>query len=302
MKKALLDLSLEEFVRLICNKEKEYKYTINFIPVKEICNEPNEEKENITYEIAGKYKEIYALLIDMHSECPNSTSIKSAISDMERSLFDYDMELSMIDIYDYLEYKTKGFQKERCKIVYNEMELYHSLYICEERIEYVNKKIEEGWRDYKTKTVRIGAKHDDLVDYADAFNKLYGLAYDFFYSEAMFLLEQKIKDEGLAKKHGKKLPDELNNHIAKEVIKRAINRGLMDEDYNYTSDFTKAQRRRFAELASEELGIQNKWKVFESLWGDSNLAQYKIYDASFEKIKFIDSLFPKEIIDKCKLK
>lgn len=98
------------------------------------------------------------------------------------------------------------------------------------------------------------------------------------------------------------LPKELDTSKAKEVLGRAINVGLMYEDYSYSPQFIKGQRKRFAELASQELGIKAKWKVFQELWGDNGFAQYKIYETNPDKIKFIDRLFSKDIIERCKYK
>ena len=60
--------------------------------------------------------------------------------------------------------------------------------------------------------------------------------------------------------------------------------------------------KEFAELASLELGIKKKWKVFGFLWNDKNLGQIKNYEANFDSLKIIENLFPKEIVEKAKKK
>lgn len=97
------------------------------------------------------------------------------------------------------------------------------------------------------------------------------------------------------------IPKELETGTAQEVLQRAVNASILDNDFQCIG-LTIYQKRRFAELASEELGIKSKWKTFEDLWGIKGLAQVKTYEANRDSLKIIDTLFSKEIIDKARKK
>ena len=97
------------------------------------------------------------------------------------------------------------------------------------------------------------------------------------------------------------LPNGLDTEKAQEVLQRAVNVNILDKDYQCI-ELTSYQKRRFAELASEEIGIKSKWKTFEDLWGIKGLAQVKMYEADQSSLKIIDDLFTKDIIDTAKRK
>lgn len=97
------------------------------------------------------------------------------------------------------------------------------------------------------------------------------------------------------------LPNGLDTESAQEVLQRAVNANILDKDYQCI-ELTSYQKRRFAELASEEIGIKSKWKTFEDLWGIKGLAQVKMYEADQSSLKIIDDLFTKDIIDTAKRK
>lgn len=90
------------------------------------------------------------------------------------------------------------------------------------------------------------------------------------------------------------IPKELENDTAKAILQRAVTAGILNENYQCLG-LTTYQQRTFAELASEELGVKNKWKVFESLWGIKGLAQVKMMEANPSSLMKIKTLFPKEI-------
>lgn len=98
-------------------------------------------------------------------------------------------------------------------------------------------------------------------------------------------------------------PKELNTDEAKKILQRGVDAKLLDDNFQpINGKMTKYQMKRFAELASLELGIKGKWKVFGSLWNIKNLGQIKDYEASFRSLKVIENLFPKEIAEKAKKK
>ncbi|MBQ6063755.1 MAG: hypothetical protein IJK87_09025 [Prevotella sp.] len=65
------------------------------------------------------------------------------------------------------------------------------------------------------------------------------------------------------------LPDVLKSEKALVLWKKAQDAGWIDERFHPLVSRTKAAL--LAERMSGLLGIQNKWKVFESLWGRNNM-------------------------------
>lgn len=95
------------------------------------------------------------------------------------------------------------------------------------------------------------------------------------------------------------LPAELDTDEAKKILQRGVDANFLDNNFQpIEANMTKFQMKRFAELASIELGIAKKWKVFGSLWNIKNLGQIKDYEANPNSLKIIESLFPKEIVSK----
>lgn len=95
------------------------------------------------------------------------------------------------------------------------------------------------------------------------------------------------------------LPVELDTDEAKKILQRGVDANFLDNNFQpIRGNMTKYQIKRFAELASLELKINEKWKVFGSLWNIKNLGQIKDYEANLNSLKIIESLFPKEIVSK----
>lgn len=65
------------------------------------------------------------------------------------------------------------------------------------------------------------------------------------------------------------LPDVLKSEKAMALWKKAQDAGWIDERFHPLVSRTKAAL--LAERMSGLLGIQNKWKVFESLWSRNNM-------------------------------
>lgn len=121
-------------------------------------------------------------------------------------------------------------------------------------------------------------------------------------------IEEKISEYRLAERRKRKeeihkhiIPKELDTEEARIIFKRAIDAGLMNENFQWKNGITLYQKKRFALLSSIELNIKKRWKVFGELWNINNMCQIKDYEGSEEKIKEIDLMFSKEIIDKSKI-
>lgn len=304
MKKNLLELSIEEFVRVLCDMPE--RYTINF----HNCTTNQDEVELI-----GTYDELYQIVYDTLVNMPQNTSAQRCLSKIEEDLFDYDVSISKTDVYDYLEERTKGFQQEKCKIILDDMEMYHCMYINEERQYHINTLIEKGWDDYKVFEQPDILQKDTFIqtiDYKDAYNKIFGVAYDFMYYESISLLKEKIKP--CEPQQGKVLeavdddivlPSGLDNDEAKELFKRAIEAGLMEKvDGGFKWKKAKWLLSYFAELVSDKFKLgkgeyngkpRKSWKPFEVIFGIEKLGNRK---NDYQKggnlpfdYKLIDSLF-----------
>lgn len=123
MKKDMADLSLEEFVRVICNMEKVYTLEMKLYPL-----DPNDEKDVIM----GTYSQLYDTLMEVLGRYPDNTYAQHCIEQVEENLFDYKLAFSELDIYNYLDEKTKGFQKERCLIFLGDLKMFHSIHVFQD--------------------------------------------------------------------------------------------------------------------------------------------------------------------------
>lgn len=288
MKKKLYDLTIEEFVRLLCDVEGIYTVTL-----KQYGGSNTVEKD----EIKGTYENLYDLFYELSIDNPNNEWAQKAVNYIENTLFDYNMSLSYLDVYNYLSEKTNQFEPARIKIVLQEIDFWHFM-IDEERVSIVNDKIASGWNDYCMQQCVLPNCNFETVDYDDAYEKIFGPAYDFTYHRAVLLLKDKMGKTHFCSP----LPESLDTHEARRVLNRAIDAKILDNSYQCVEGVSIYQKRRFAELASEELGIKTKWKTFETLWDIKGLAQVKMYEADQGSLKKIDALFTKEIIDRSKVK
>ena len=101
----------------------------------------------------------------------------------------------------------------------------------------------------------------------------------------------------------KELPPDLCTPKAMDVLKRAIVKGLLDENYMPTADMTKSQMKVFAIHASIECGFERRcYKPFETYWSVSNLAQTREVDGSDDKLEIVRNLFPKDVRKRAKHK
>ena len=214
MKKALFDLSIEEFVRVLCGKEEIYELEITYYP---LINNDN------TDVVRGTYQQIKKVFMDIDARTRGKNLSKQLFEQFEQSYFDYSLELSLLDIYNYLEYKTSGFQKDKCKWLRRDMTCFHDMVIEEERIQEINerawkndksikylsreeanKRIDEmnerslKWRKKNNKPydIIIPKLDEDVTrttDYEASKISIYGIGYDSLYYHALIVLDQKIK-------------------------------------------------------------------------------------------------------------
>ena len=70
------------------------------------------------------------------------------------------------------------------------------------------------------------------------------------------------------------LPPELSSRRARRILARAVEARLLTADYQRPSDAEWWKMACMADVIGEELSLPNKWVVFCSLWGNSNLRKY----------------------------
>lgn len=105
-------------------------------------------------------------------------------------------------------------------------------------------------------------------------------------SEIWNKIEKAVKHE--IKKQGKRntsnqipqkginLPEKLNTDEAKKWLKVAIDGGLLNSDYSPTDKTaTKPQKALLADILSEKIGLEYKYKPFETLWNVRGLSKQR---------------------------
>jgi hypothetical protein len=70
------------------------------------------------------------------------------------------------------------------------------------------------------------------------------------------------------------LPPELSSRRARCILARAVEARLLTADYQRPTDAEWWKMACMADVIGEELSLSNKWVVFCSLWGNSNLRKY----------------------------
>lgn len=81
---------------------------------------------------------------------------------------------------------------------------------------------------------------------------------------------------GKQSKAPKTIPKELGTEDAKKLMQIAIDGGLLNEDYSTTDMVeTNAQKALFADIVGGKLKLNNKYKVFETLWGVQGLSKMR---------------------------
>lgn len=178
MKKSLFELTIEEFTRVICDCPERYS----------VYNRYVDDNGNIhNDEIEGTYEEIVDKAIRNND--------KELFKFAERELFDYNIRINDLDIYDYLEHKTNKFEGARVRIIERMIEDCIDD-IMDDRYDYVDRMIKKGWKGY---TMMEETKFDEddntekEIDYEDAFDKLLGdKEYrDYLLNSALAIIEMK---------------------------------------------------------------------------------------------------------------
>lgn len=176
MKKNLLELSVEEFTRVLLDFEETHH-----VEMKSIDPETGELRKD---EIVGTYEQI-------EDACFGFDSLYEQVKE---KLFDYNMDLTKLDIYNYLEHQTSNFMKDKVKIVLWEMKCIYDDY-CEvvneeARLEY----LEKGWDiPQRTRHNEKLSKDVTSTDYMQMRCKLYPLR-ESSYFYAIKLLRKKMDD------------------------------------------------------------------------------------------------------------
>ncbi len=224
MKKGLYDLTIEEFTRLLCDMPKPYTLEMKTFPCSHL---ENDNKETIK----GTYEQLYDVFTDVKYKTNDSTLIDY----VKNNLFDYNLSLSILDIYNYLDKITNNFEIDRCRIVLDELDMWHTMVINEERINIVNSLSSNEREYYKIKSIGYINNEKQTVysiNYVDAYSKIFGFAYDFSYNEVINILKSKIKlslntnannkESTLQKELNTILQSELNTDRARKYIAKAI--------------------------------------------------------------------------------
>jgi len=98
------------------------------------------------------------------------------------------------------------------------------------------------------------------------------------------------------------LPDELANHEAAMLLQRAIEAGLLREDYQPREHTSKAQLRFLAYGVGTALRLKRKWKPFESLWNIDSLPGVYLPITKSVSFENIISLYPEVDFSKISVK
>lgn len=209
MKKDLYELTLEEFTRILLDYEKVYELNLN-------SYDQNGNKEQDT--LKGTYSQLYDVSItfkDLHKR----------IIDL---LFDYDIVINDLDIYNYLERKTNGFGEERVKIVLSEMDLFYNMtYIENIDVEVENEYIKRGEKRPLIKVADSKFGDSTMPDYKKMREHVFPCR-EWQYAKAIFLLKGKLNDViAYPVTERPILPKDLVTDRAIEYFTTAIKKGYM---------------------------------------------------------------------------
>lgn len=185
MKKAIKELNIEEFTRLLCDWPA--KHTIAIKVYDQDTGDTAEDTVEGTYAQLSEYTLPYE---EMHKW-------------VEDNLYDYKTPVSDIEVYDYLSEKTSGFEKERVRVVLKEMEFWHLAYISGEKREYARKQYEDNKWEMPLEPRRYIPFTDpedernkcQWVDQDAMVKKVFGIADEYFYARAISLLKSKVPEE-----------------------------------------------------------------------------------------------------------
>lgn len=192
MKKQLFDLTIEEFTRLLLDYPKQFKLQMN------AYKEDGSRMEREPDFIVGSYEELNSFAENYAPNHPIRTLMQNALN----TLFDYNMGLNMLDIYNYLEHATSHFQKERIYIVLEEMECFYFMdYIENINADVLNQYIEKGWKIPRIE-IKLNKKAAEIEGKEVAIDTDYGAMRgwiypfrEYMYYQAIGLLKSKMQSE-----------------------------------------------------------------------------------------------------------
>jgi len=190
MKKQLLELTIEEFTRVLLDYPEEIHLIVK------TYNEEGEKSRDD--EITGTYEEIS----DLMDEYPLNHPYREAIEKKLSTEFDYRIRINDLDIYNYLDHLTNQFQQERMRLIYNEMECFYIMIYCENiDAEVMEKYAELDW-EIPTKEVTYPniSNREEMESHimADlgAMRESIHPCREFAYMKAISLLKRKIQPLG----------------------------------------------------------------------------------------------------------
>lgn len=134
--------------------------------------------------------------------------------------------------------------------------------------------------NYKGRMGRVSVLGISFESFLNAY-KEHTLNYELFNID---IIREKINQElAQMKKDIKELkekvfavPDELKTDEAKKWLQVAIDGGLLNSDYSPTDKTkTNAQKALLAEILSEKIGLEHKYRPFEKLWNVSWLSKQR---------------------------
>ena len=323
MKKSLFELTIEEFTRVICDCPKTYcvkaiwlenKKDIQINECEDLgkaifrCydNSNNNKYSDIDYEnddvdcIYATYDGLCRLFATFND--------KRLLQYVESNLFDYDVHIDDLELYNYLDEKTNHFEDNRVRIVINTMECIHDLDIGKERLQIINDRIKNGWDGYKMRKDKrwddenkrfVEDDDKDEIDYKDAYEKFFGAGYDFIYTMTIAMLNEKLKGSSLNKegyttgadkedcrendmkttgtlnqiKNHDALPVQFSTDEAKALLDKVVKNGFCDDKYDWKR--SKILLAYFASKASDTLELSNR------MAGERKAVSWKPFESLF---------------------
>ena len=201
MKSSYLELTLKEFLDTITNKRIEYQIEIK------PSMYGDDESDTITgdkYTLIDNFVEITDDLKKDENLDANTIKTLQRIDEMIKDLRAKDEyyfdELNDVEIYNYLDNITHGFDIERVKLILWDIEVYYEMDFLE-RIdnESMNKFIKNGWEIPYTekRTQQINGNTFEigrLPDYEKMRNKTH-IAADWNINRAISMLKKKLKQQ-----------------------------------------------------------------------------------------------------------
>ena len=88
------------------------------------------------------------------------------------------------------------------------------------------------------------------------------------------IVQEPVQQVAKIEETPRQLPPELNSRKAQRILNRAVDAQLLTADYQRPKGVEWWRMACMADAIGEELALTNKWVVFCTLWGNSNLRKY----------------------------